>query len=346
MTTRIAFMAMGLALGLAASTRAQDGADPFIWLEEIDGRRALDWVEARNRHSMRTLQRDRRFRRLQRRALADYNADDKIPYGTIMGDEVHNIWRDDRHTRGLWRKTSLADYRRAGDNWQTVLDFDKLARDEDENWVYKGRDCLAPGYDRCLIRLSRGGGDAVVIREYDTRERRFVEDGFRSPESKQWAAWVDADTLMIATDFGPDSMNSSGYPRQVRLWRRGIPLAQSVMLMDGGEDVVFNFPFASHRPDGRIAGVQQGPDFFTEKIHILRQGDDGPQLAHLPLPLDIDMQGFFDGRLILLTRKAWRIGGHNIAAGSLVAVGLDDALDGAPERSLSVIHAAGDQGAI
>ena len=346
MKNRIIFIAMCLTMCLAASTRAKDGADPFIWLEDIDGQRALAWVKQRNLHSMERLQSDRRFTSLQRRALDDYNADDKIPYGTIMGDEVHNIWRDARHIRGLWRKTSLADYRKAADNWRTVLDFDKLARDEDENWVYQGRDCLAPGYDRCLLRLSRGGGDAVVIREYDAREGRFVEDGFNSPQSKQWAAWVDADTLMIATDFGSGSMNSSGYPRQVRLWQRGTPLAESQILLDGGEDVVFNFPFASHRPDGRIAGVQQGPDFFTEQIHILRQGDDGPQLLPLALPLDMNLQGFFDGRLIALTRKAWRMGDHNIAAGSLVSVDLDDAIGGAPERSLSVIHAASEQGAI
>ncbi len=323
--------------------------DPYLWLEQVEGERALEWVESRNRESLARLQRDDRFADLESRALDDYNAQDKIPYGAVLGGTVHNFWQDTDNVRGLWRVTSLESYAAARDDWRVVLDLDRLAAEEQEDWVYKGRDCLAPQFNRCLIRLSRGGGDAVVIREFDVAQRRFVPlaaGGFHSPESKQWAAWVDADTLLIATDFGDRTMNDSGYPRQVRLWRRGTPLSQAPTLLNADPRVAFNIPFASHRPDGVLAGVQQGPDFFTQVIHLLRDQGGQPRLARLDLPLGIDMQGVFGDRIILLTRKEWRAGDHRIAAGSLVAVDVDDALAGTPERSLSLIQAPSAQGAI
>jgi len=313
--------------------------DPYLWLEDIDSERSMTWVRDQNKRSLARLEGDPRFDALRERALKDYHASDKIPYSRLQGGIVDNLWRDETHVRGLWRRTSLEEYGKAQPMWETVLDFDELAEKEGENWVYKGRDCLPPEFNRCLLRLSRGGGDAVVVREFDVKTRSFPDDGFDSPESKQWLAWIDSDTLLIATDFGADSMNSSGYPKQVRLWRRGTPLSESQPLIDGADTTVFNVPNTSHRPEETYLAIQQGPDFFTEIVHLLDLSGPEPALKKVDLPLDIIFQGFFDGRMLVQLRKDWTVGERAYAAGSLVAFTVADALAGDPTRSLETVYA-------
>ncbi|MDP7290628.1 MAG: S9 family peptidase, partial [Verrucomicrobiota bacterium] len=198
--------------------------DPFLWLEEIDGKRALDWVEQRNGETLAELQADARYEHFLAQAEALLNAKDRIPYGSVRGLYMYNFWRDAEHVRGILRQTTLASYRTAEPEWETVLDIDALAKAEDENWVYKGITWLAPDYERCLIKLSRGGTDASVHREFDAVTKRFVEDGFLLPEAKSGIAWLDRDTLLVGTDWGSGSLTASGYPRIVKRWRRGTPL--------------------------------------------------------------------------------------------------------------------------
>ena len=149
------------------------------------------------------------------------------------GKYFYNFWRDDQHVRGLWRRTTLDQYRRKQPRWETVLDIDELAKQENENWVYAGTTCLRPKYERCLLSLSRGGGDAVVVREFDTRTKTFVKDGFTLPEAKSSVDWRDENTIYVGTDFGPGSLTSSGYPRIVKLWKRGTPLSEARTLFEG-----------------------------------------------------------------------------------------------------------------
>lgn len=313
--------------------------DPYLWLEEVEGEKALGWVETMNASSLTRLEANSQFKAYEEDALSIYNAQDKIAYASLSGDEVHNFWQDASHVRGLWRKASYESYASGAPAWENVLDFDALADAEGENWVYKGRDCLR-GTDRCLINLSRGGSDAVVVREFDKTTGTFVEGGFESPESKQWVAWVDADTLMIATNFGDGTMNASGYPAQVRLWKRGTPLADAELLIND-PDVVFNFPLASHREDGTYVGVIQGPDFFTQRIHLLVDGE----LKQLDLPEGISFQGFFRDRMAIQTRKPWDIGGHfTVDAGKLVLADVDAVVTGTlSPTTMNVVGGEGSQ---
>lgn len=308
--------------------------DPYLWLEEVEGKQALDWVNSRNRESLAVLTGDKRFEAFQARSLELYNAKDKIAYGSISGDDVHNLWRDEKNVRGVWRKTSLNSYNSSTEEWETILDFDALATAEKENWVYKGRDCLA-GTDRCLIRLSRGGTDAVEIREFDKASKTFVDDGFKSPESKQWSAWKDKDTLLIATNFGEGTMNTSGYPRQVREWKRGTDLSTATLLLEIPETEIFAFPSASHRPDGTYVGVVQGPTFFTQKHHVVIDGT----LKELQLSDQVDSQGYFKDQIVLMMRKDWTIGSKTVKAGTLVSVKVTDAANNQTENSLTTLYA-------
>ena len=263
--------------------------DPYLWLEEILGEPSLEWVRAENTRTLGVLEADPRFAEVEARTLGIYNATDKIVYASRSGDEMHD----------LWRKTSVEAYAAGNPIWETVLDIDELARHEDRNWVYKGRNCLVSA-GRCMLRLSDGGTDSVVLREFDIAKRRFVEGGFETPNAKQSVAWVDQDTLMIATDFGPESINTSGYPRQVRLWGRGTALSGAQLLFEGPATDAFEFPVVSHRDDGTHALVLQGPDFFTQTLHLV--GED-ESLSALPLPQDVSLQGFMGDQLIALMRS-------------------------------------------
>ncbi|HZS19876.1 MAG TPA: S9 family peptidase, partial [Pseudonocardiaceae bacterium] len=177
--------------------------DPYRWLEDVTGERALSWVRERNAETMAELARGATFEALRAEIREVLDSTDRIPYITRRGEYRYNFWRDREHPRGLWRRTTLAEYRKEAPDWDILLDVDALARDEDENWVYHGAQCLRPDYRRALISLSRGGADASVVREFDIERREFVADGFMLPEAKTTVNWIDADRIYVATDFGP-----------------------------------------------------------------------------------------------------------------------------------------------
>ena len=319
-----------------APSNASD-TDKFLWLEDVEGKKALEWVEERNKHSLGLLETDARFSALQEGALKDYNASDKIPYGKLLGGSVHNFWQDATHVRGLWRRASLKSYSSDTPRWVNILDIDKLAADEGENWVYKGRECLPPDFGSCLVSLSRGGGDAVVVREFDTIMKRFVGGGFETKEAKQTLVWVDTNTVLIATDFGENTLTNSGYPNQVKLWKRGEPIEHARLLSEGDVKHMGNFPFASHRPDGNHVGFIRYPDFFTEIIFIMEGEGEDAEMRPLQVPLAVNFQGIFAGHIVLQLRADWDVGGKTYVSGSLVSLQVEDAIGGTPERSINSI---------
>lgn len=205
----------------------------FLWLEEINGERALAWVEEMNARSLPGLEGDKRYADIKAAAEEIYTAKDRIAYGRYFDAKVHNFWQDDQNVRGIWRRTSLENYASENTEWETVLDLDALAIAEKENWVFKGYDCLAPDYQRCMVNLSRGGGDAVVVREFDMVSKKFVDDGFELPEAKTNISWLNKDTLLVATDFGAGSLTTSGYARTIRSWTRGTDLSKSEVILEG-----------------------------------------------------------------------------------------------------------------
>ena len=201
-----------LLIAFAGSLFADE--DPYMWLEEVEGEKALEWVEERNKESLSVLEELPTFQPMFDRHMAIYNSDERIAAPSIQGDYIYNFWRDEKNERGLWRRTTLEEYRKAEPAWETVLDLDALAKAEDENWVWKGADCLYPDYERCILSLSRGGADATVSREFDVVKKEFVDGGYYLPEAKGGTSWLDRDQVLVMTDFGEGSMTSSGYPRR------------------------------------------------------------------------------------------------------------------------------------
>jgi prolyl oligopeptidase len=298
------------------------GRDPFLWLEDKDGARAMAWVRAQNARSLPVLQRDPHYATFYKQALKISESTDRIAYPTTLHGEIYNFWQDGVHVRGIWRKTSLASYRSSNPHWTTVLDLDALSAAEHANWVWKGFDCIEPQEDRCMISLSDGGEDAVTEREFDLASDRFVNGGFVLTRQKQNSAWVDENTLLVARAWQPGEQTTSGYPYDVREIKRGQPLSAAVEIFSGKPSDVAVSPFVMHDGSGNEAVlISRGVTFFTSEISLLTP--KGVQLLNLPLKNEID--GMVDGEILVKLDQDWTAGGASFKQGSLVEIPLTDA---------------------
>ena len=308
------------------------GEDPYLWLEEVDGADPLAWVVERNRDTRAALAEHPGFVSLRERLRALFDAEDRIPWVRKRGDRYYNFQQDAEHPRGLWRRTTLEEYRRPAPDWEVVLDLDALGRAEGERWVFAGAEVLVPSHDRALLRLSRGGSDAVVVREFDLVAKSFVEGGFSLPEAKAEVSWAGPDEIFVGTDFGPGSMTDSGYPRIVKRWRRGQALDEAATVFEGEACDIAVSASADLAPGFEMQLVRRRRDFFNQDRFIRRGGE----LISLDIPSDADCT-VHRGRLYITLRSDWENGGRTCPAGSLLAVGLDRFLAG--DRGLAVLFA-------
>lgn len=304
--------------------------DPYLWLEEIDGERARAWVAERNAAAEAELEGRPGFAPLRARLKAILDSSEKIPYVGVHDGLCYNFWRDADHARGIWRRTTLDEYRKPAPQWETVLDLDALARDEDENWVWAGVAWLEPHGERCLVSLSRGGGDAHVVREFDLAARAFVADGFTLPEAKSDVSWIDRDRLYVGTDFGPGSLTESGYPRIVKEWRRGTPLADAKTVYEAAADDLAASGHQDNTPGWERAFIQRQIDFYTSELFLRR----GEELVRIDKPQDANAFALRD-QLVIELRSDWEIGGRTYPQGALLATGFDAFLAG--ERAFEVL---------
>jgi prolyl oligopeptidase len=312
------------ALGTTASAQQPAVAaseDPFLWLEEIEGERALAWARQENEKSLGTLQADPRYKQFEARALEILQAKDRIPFVSITPTGLYNFWQDEQHVRGIWRRTTLPSYRTANPVWETVLDIDALAAAEKANWVYQGSNCLPPEDTRCLLSLSNGGKDANVVREFDLKTKSFVEGGFDLPEGKQSVSWLDKDTVIVSRDWGPGTLTKSGYAFIAKTLKRGQKLEEAKEIFRGTADDVQAGAFALRDNRGVVHGVigQRGVNFFDREYTLLTA--KGP--VKLDLPKKSGPAGIVDGRLLLTVREDWApAGGRTFKAGSLLSYDL------------------------
>ena len=304
--------------------------DPYLWLEDVTGDKALDWVKERNAVSTRELESSPDFTPIRERLLAIMDSKERIPSVSKRGQFYYNFWRDEKNVRGLWRRTTLAEYKKTNPAWETVIDLDELAAAEKENWVWKGSTFLEPSYDRALLRFSRGGADATVVREFDVVRKEFVKDGFTLPEAKSQASWRDPGTLYVGTDFGPGSLTKSGYPRVVKEWRRGTPLAEAKMIAEGVETDVAIGAYVGHEQGRVYEFLSRAVTFFSNETS-LRRGD---KWVRIEKPADAEVGAFGDHLLITL-RTDWTVNGKTYRSGSLLAAKVDDYLKG--DRNLEVL---------
>jgi prolyl oligopeptidase len=293
--------------------RTPAAEDRYLWLENVTGEKALDWARARNAESARVLATPQE-RALEKRLLDILDSKERIPAVEKLGPYYYNFWRDATNPRGIWRRTTLEEYRKPEPAWETVIDVDALGAAEKENWVWHGADCLRPGFERCLVELSRGGADADVVREFDLVTKTFVENGFFLPESKNSVNWLDRDRLYVGTDFGPGSMTSSGYPRIAKVWKRGTPLSAAETLYEGQPGDVAVAAYRDHTRGFERDFVNRAITFYSDELFVLRGGKlvkiEKPDSANANVHRDL---------LLLELRDDWTVGGRTYPAGALIA---------------------------
>lgn len=302
--------------------------DPYLWLEDITGDDALDWVRKHNEPTLAEFGGDR-FEQMRVEALEVLDTDARIPYVRRRGEHLYNFWRDAANPRGLWRRTTLASYRDEQPEWDVLIDVDEIAAAEDENWVWAGADVIEPDHHLALVSLSRGGSDAAVVREFDMVTRQFVSGGFELPEAKTQITWQDEDTVLVGTDFGEGSLTESGYPRLVKRWRRGQPLAGAETVFSAAADDVIVAAGVDRTPGFERTMISRAIDFFNDEVYELR----GAELIRIDAPTDATVSAHRNWLLIEL-RSDWFTGSAQYAAGSLLAAGYDEFLAGTAELTV------------
>ncbi|WP_457096592.1 prolyl oligopeptidase family serine peptidase [Lysobacter sp. P5_B9] len=309
----------------------KDAADPFAWLEAVDARQSLDWVRAQNAKTETALAATPQFKQLEGdiRGILDSNA--KIPGVEKIGAYYYNFWKDAQHQRGVWRRTTLDEYRKAEPTWETVLDIDALneaeKRADGEKWVWHGASCLKPAYERCLIALSPGGSDADVTREFDLTTKTWVKDGFYRAQAKGGLGWIDQDRVYVYTDFGAGSMTPSGYPRIVKEWKRGTPMSAATTVYEGQADDMYIAAFHDDTPGFERDFANRTLAFYNDELYL--RGADG-KLAKIDAPNSAN-KSVHKEWLLLELRDPYQAGGKTYASGSLIATMFDDFMAGKRE---------------
>lgn len=323
------FASICLVVGLiiAGTVSAQETAvsnDPYVWLEDVTGAKSLEWVKTQNAKTEARLASTPAFKQMETSIRAVLDSDAKIPNVQKIGAFYYNFWNDKQHERGLWRRTTLDEYRKPSPKWETVLDLDALNKAEGENWVWHHADCLRPDYRRCLIALSRGGADADVTREFDLTSKQWVKDGFFRPESKGELRWIDQDTVYVSTDFGAGSMTSSGYPRIVKQWKRGTPLTAATVVYEGKPTDMSISAMHDDTPGFERDFVDRTLAFYNQELYL--KGADG-KLVKVDVPNSASTSVKRQWLTVEL-REPWTVGGRTYKAGALLATHFDDFMAG------------------
>ena len=331
--SRISKIAACAAFGVVLMSNAIAQEDPYLWLEDVSGDKAIAWVKEQNSKTQKLLEAEQSFVAIRDKTLEVLNSRERIPGIAKRGAYYYNFWQDDKNIRGVWRRTTMAEYKKAEPKWETVLDIDQLASGEKENWVWKGSNCLYPNYERCLLNLSRGGADANVVREFDVVSKSFVAGGFEMKEAKGGAAWADRDTLLVQTDFGIGSLTKSGYPRITKEWKRGTSIETAKLIYEGQDADISVSTFQVDQKGYKTRQfVRRATTFYTSETY-LREGSRNA-LTRLDVPLDANVS-YRLGMLWVQLKSPWMVGGKTYSQGALIATDFERFMKG--ERSFELL---------
>jgi prolyl oligopeptidase len=294
-------------------------ADEYLWLEDIQGEKALAWVKERNAETFKAIASKPLYKKNEAELKKILLAKDRIPAVSQRGKYFYNFWQDDHHVRGLWRRTPIEEYKKKSPRWEIVLDIDQLAKKEKENWVFKGSICLPPEFKHCMITLSRGGKDNSVAREFNTEKKAFVKNGFITPEARNTFGWLDDNTLVLGTNYGPDTLSKSGYPLMLKIWKRGRPLSEATLIYQAPASSMATQVYTWNTPAGNKTVIGNSLNFYEEEDYELT-----PEytLKKIEKPLDASLSAWLAGRFILTLKSDWDVRGQTYKAGSLVSLPL------------------------
>ncbi len=309
-----------------------DIEDAYMWLEEVDGANALKFVEEKNKSTLEVLTNRPEYNGIYNKVLDIYNSTDRIAYPSITGSYVYNFWQDKTNERGLWRRMKKQDYLSGNTAWETVIDIDALSKKDNVKWVYKGSNGFYPKYDRFLVNLSKGGGDAIVIKEFDMTKKTFVEEGFSMDESKGGASYLDENTLIVARDFGDGTMTTSGYARQVKLWTRGTKLTDAKLIFEGQNEDVSVGGYLLRDGEKKYTIVYRGMTFYTSNSFVYENG----KLTKIDIPDDASFSGVLNNQALVTLKSDWVVNKQTYRVGSLISINFSELLKG--NKIISTIY--------
>ncbi len=309
-------------LGISHSIVAQE--DKYQWLEDIDGKKSLEFVNTQNNATIEKLSKEKDYQSIYDKSLEIYNSPEKIAYPTINGKYVYNFWKDKNHERGIWRRCLLSNYTNKKYDWETLIDIDAMSQKDSIKWVYKGASGLYPSYNRFLISLSKGGGDAVIIKEFDADKKQFIVNGFNIDEAKGRARYVDENTLLVETDFGEGTMTTSGYPRQTKLWKRGTLLKDALLIYEGQNTEVGVWSRVLRDEKKNYSLVARIITFFKSQ-YLVRINN---KMITLDLPDDCEIRGILKNQLIVHLKSDWKVNFETHKSGTLVSLSFNELLKG------------------
>jgi len=299
--------------------------DPYLWLEEVDGEKAMSFVNEQNELTVSRLKQFPDYQDIYNNCLKMYNATDKIVYPSVSGDYTYNFWKDEKHVRGIWRRTTNKSYLAGNPEWETLLDMDAMSEKDGIKWVFSGATALYPSYDLFLVSLSKGGGDATIIREFDPAKKEFVNNGFSfEEEAKGGATYLDRDMLVVSRGGSDDNITTSGYPRKVMLWKRGTPFSSASVIFEGEKSDVATWGYVMRDGETYYPVAVRAKTFYTYETHVQHNG----KMIKLDIPEESSTNGIISGQLILEIKSNWETGGKTHTQGSLVSLDFKELLKG------------------
>lgn len=298
--------------------------DPHLWLEEVEGEKALSWVRNENKRSKAILTKSDVYEPLKQKILNILNDDEKIAYPSIKGDYVYNLWQDADNERGLWRRMIFTDYVNGKTEWETVLDIDKLSEKEGKKWVFQGAVWLESGYKKCLLNLSDGGTDENEIREFNAQTKTFVKDGFYFESSKGRVNWVDENTVMVYRNFGEGSLTQSGYPRFVKTLKRGQSLADAKQIFETDTTSVGAFASTFYSNDKLHQFVFDARSFYDGDTYYFFDN----KFQKLNYPTDAEFESYHKDEIVIALQSDWEVNETVFKQGALVSFNVQQNLKG------------------
>lgn len=296
----------------------------YLWLEEIDSEQSLLYIDSLNKKTVDELSKEDSYNNIYSKSLEIYNSNERIAYPSILGEYVYNFWKDKNNPRGIWRRCTLASYKTNTPIWETLIDIDQLSVNEDKKWVFKGSVGLYPDYNRFLIQLSNGGGDAIVIREFDVNQKQFLNDGFSIKEAKGRASYIDENTLIVSSDFGEGTTTSSGYAKQVKLWKRDTSIEDAILIHEGEFTDVGNWGSILQDGNTTYTIITRAVTFFTSQTYLW----DGNKAIKIDLPEDAKTKGLLNNQLIIELKSDWKTNDTVYSNGSLISLNFTELIKG------------------
>ncbi len=264
---------------------ASSAKDPFLWLEAQRDPKAVDWAKGETRKTIERLQAFPSYAQVKQGLETTLKGAPPQPGIVLMGNRALRFLVTEANPFGQLQ-VAQRDANGVPGAWRTALDLTALRKQSGISyellaWALDDA-CLPPEYNRCLLKLSHGGGDETELREFDLDKGEFVKDGFQVPKSLSMAQWLNRDLILVQQTATPGSRHTlNNFPTAVQLWRRGQPLKDAKVIYEARPSDVWIVSTAAGIGPSRYAVIARTIDYWTFELRLVYQ--DG-RIELLPLP--------------------------------------------------------------